>query len=71
MEQLPVEKSPNADNFALIWGAERIAEELGLKPRQAFYMLENGQLPARKVGGRWVAERAKLRAFFLAEEEAA
>ena len=63
--------SPKDDSFALIWGADRIAQELGLKPRQAFYMLENGKLPARKVGGRWVAERARLRAFFVGEGEAA
>jgi len=28
-------------------------------------MLKTGQLPAKKVGGRWVVERGKLIAFFM------
>ncbi|WP_292500199.1 hypothetical protein [Mesorhizobium sp.] len=39
------------------------------KPRQAFHLLESGLLPARKVGNQWVAERGKLRAFFLGDRE--
>ena len=51
----------------LVWGAEAIANELGVGIRRAFYLLERGALPARKVQGRWVVERSKLRAFFLEE----
>lgn len=49
----------------LVWGAAEIGKEINRKPRQTFYMLESGLLPARKVGNQWVAERGKLRAFFL------
>lgn len=56
----------------LLWGAEAIASEIGVSARRAFYLLETGSLPAKKVRGRWVAERGKLRDFFLKElEEAA
>lgn len=51
----------------LIWGAAAIADELGVDRRKAFYLLEKGSLPAKKVQGRWVVERGKLRAFFLEE----
>ncbi|PBB86628.1 hypothetical protein [Mesorhizobium sp. WSM3876] len=55
----------------LVWGAADIGKEINRKPRQAFHMLESGLLPARKVGNQWVAERGKLRAFFLGDEEKA
>jgi len=51
----------------LVWGAEAIAAELGVGIRRAFYLLEKGSLPAKKVQGRWVVERGKLRAFFIEE----
>lgn len=62
--------TPLKDEFALLWGAEQIAEAIGIKPRQAFRLLENGNLPARKIGGRWVADSGKLRAFILDEAHA-
>jgi hypothetical protein len=49
----------------LIWGGEEIAKVIGRTPRVAFALLEKGVLPAKKVGGRWVAERSKLIAFFM------
>lgn len=49
----------------LIWGAEAIAKFIGRSTRATFYMLDNDELPAKKVGGRWVAERSKLVAFFM------
>lgn len=55
----------------LVWGAAEIGKEIKRKPRQTFHMLEKGLLPARKVGNQWVAERGKLRAFFLEGEQAA
>ncbi len=48
----------------LIWGATAIAREINVTPRQAFYMLESGHLPARKVGARWCASRQALRRHF-------
>ncbi|WP_411755828.1 DNA-binding protein [Sinorhizobium meliloti] len=49
----------------LLWEVEEIAKVIGRTPRQTFHMLKTGQLPAKKVGGRWVAERGKLISFFL------
>ena len=52
------------DGLDLAWGASEIAEAIGTSQRRAFDLLEKGRIPARKVGGRWVADRAELRAFF-------
>lgn len=45
----------------LIWGARAIAQEIGRGERQMFYMLERGELDAKKVCGRWVSTKSKLR----------
>lgn len=51
--------------LGLVWGAAAIARELNLKnERQAFYILESGLLPAKKVGRQWVTSRDTLRAYF-------
>ncbi|WAJ30970.1 DNA-binding protein [Antarcticirhabdus aurantiaca] len=55
------------NSLDLIWGAAAIGEVIGRTPRVAFHMLENGELPGRKVGGRWVIERAKLIAVFTGD----
>lgn len=63
---VPVER-PSASKeqlLELIWGAERIAAELNVTKRRAFYLLELGEIPARKVGGRWCVSRAALRRHF-------
>ncbi len=52
-------------SMELIWGAEEISKLIGRSTRATFHMLDNGELPAKKVGGRWVAERSKLIAFFM------
>ncbi|MBD8555527.1 DNA-binding protein [Rhizobium sp. CFBP 8762] len=49
----------------LIWGGAEIAKIIGRTQRVTFSLLEKGELPAKKVGGRWVAERGKLIAFFM------
>ncbi len=54
-----------ATGLDLVWGASAIAKLIGRSDRQAFHMLEKGELPGRKVGGRWVIERSKLVAFFM------
>jgi hypothetical protein len=54
----------------LIWGCTAIAKEIERTPRQTFYLLESGALPARKIGNRWVAERGKLHALFLKDDAA-
>jgi hypothetical protein len=48
----------------LIWGAEAIAETLNQKLRPIYYQLENGLIPAGKVGEKWVASRSALREHF-------
>ncbi|KKB12385.1 hypothetical protein VE25_07485 [Devosia geojensis] len=52
------------ERLDLIWGATAIAAALNRTRRQTFHMLENGELPAKKVGGRWVASRKKLEELF-------
>ncbi len=49
----------------LLWGATEIAKAIQATPRKTFELLERGDIPARKVRGRWVASRAQLQAFFL------
>ena len=49
----------------LVWEVDEIARLIGRSHRQTNHMLAKGELPAKKVGGRWVASRAKLIAFFM------
>ena len=56
---------PLADD--LVWEVAGIAAEIGKNARQTHYLLENGALPARKIGGRWCTSRSALRAFFAAK----
>ncbi|MGC2410862.1 MAG: DNA-binding protein [Methyloceanibacter sp.] len=44
----------------LIWTGSEIAKVLNLTERQCWYLLERGALPARKIGGKWVASRRAL-----------
>lgn len=55
----------NAEALDLLWGAEEIAKVIGRSGRATFDMLDKGQLPAKKVNGRWVIPRSKLIAFFM------
>lgn len=52
----------------IVWEAAGIGEVIGRTPRQVVHMLNMGLLPAKKVGGRWVASRKKLIAFLMDEE---
>ncbi len=61
--------SERNENIELVWGCSAIAKIIKRSSRATFYLLENGQLPAKKVGGRWVAERNKLLSFFLEPAE--
>lgn len=54
-----------AEKIDLVWGAEDIAKVIGRSARVTFHLLTTGAIPAKKVGGRWVAERGKLLSFFL------
>ena len=55
------------ENIDLVWGATEIAKVIGRSARSTFHMLERGDLPARKVGSRWVADRTRLKTFFTQE----
>ncbi len=63
------QESEAIESLDLIWGAEAIGQEVNLTERQAFYALENGYLPATKVGKQWVSARSVLRAKFLKSAE--
>lgn len=58
-------ENEHAKTIDLIWGADEIGKIIGRSPRVTFHLLTTGALPAKKVGGRWVAERGKLLSFFL------
>jgi hypothetical protein len=60
-----------ADSDTPVWGAAEIGAVIGKPERAVFHLLENGLLPARKVGGRWVASRKKLLAVVMGDETAA
>jgi hypothetical protein len=57
-EASPSRNKPDTD---ILWGAGPIGKEIGCNRRQAFHLLETGRLPAKKIGGKWVASRAVLR----------
>jgi hypothetical protein len=46
-----------------VWGAEKIGEILDTSPRQTFYLLEKGLVPARKIGNRWQSTEKELEDF--------
>jgi hypothetical protein len=52
----------------ILWGATAIALQIGRTDRQTYYMLEKGELPARKVCGTWVASKTKLRTHLSGEQ---
>jgi hypothetical protein len=45
----------------LVRGAKSIGAEIGVGPRKAYHLLENGLLPASKESGKWIASREALR----------
>lgn len=54
-----------ASPLDLVWEVAAISKLIGRNERQTFHLLNTGALPAKKVGGRWVAERSRLINFFL------
>ena len=62
------EMTKSAESFGsldLIWGAEDIAKAIGRSTRATFEMLQKGEIPAKRVSGRWVIARSELVAFFV------
>lgn len=60
----PLASPSDRNSLDLVWGAEAIGDLLGITTRRAFHLLGQNAIPARKIGGRWVAARARLREFF-------
>jgi hypothetical protein len=58
------ENAPETLGDDLLWGAQAFADELRVNVRKAFYLLENGRIPAQKIGGLWVGSRRALRERF-------
>jgi hypothetical protein len=50
------------DSSQFLWGAQAIADFIERKRRDAYHLLENNLIPAKKVGSQWVAHRDTLRA---------
>jgi hypothetical protein len=49
------------NSHPLAWGVNAIAHVIGRTPRQTHHILTKGQIKsARKVGGKWVANREAL-----------
>jgi hypothetical protein len=44
----------------ILWGVDAIASAINRPVRATYHILEGGHLPAKKVGGRWVANRQSL-----------
>lgn len=45
------------DLDAPIWGAAAIAKEIKRPVRATFHLLEGGEIPAKKIKGRWVSSK--------------
>jgi len=58
----------SSNNHDLIWGAEAIGREINANRRRTFYLLQQGLIPAQKIGESWVASRQALRRRLLGED---
>ncbi|WP_338722389.1 DNA-binding protein [Devosia sp. XK-2] len=58
-----------AQPLDVLWGAQAIAEVINRTERQTKHMLSKGELPGKKVGGRWCASRSRLKAYFEGEAD--
>ena len=47
-------------NNDFLHGAKNIANFLEVPIRRAYYMLENGQIPAARIGDKWSARKSRL-----------
>jgi hypothetical protein len=55
----------NDKQLRAVWGADAISKILGVPLRKAFYLLESGLVPARKVGKVWMSTEGELEDFLL------
>jgi hypothetical protein len=54
----------------VVWEVAEIAKIIGRTERQTFHLLAIGELPAKKIGGRWVASKKKLMDALIGEDAA-
>ena len=60
-EKLYPAQQEDFNSHPLVWGVEEIGRVIGRTARQTFHLLAKGQIKsARKVGGKWVANREAL-----------
>ncbi len=52
----------------LAWGVGEISGAIGRDERATYHLLSKGELPARKIGGRWCASRRRLIAHLTGAE---
>ena len=55
----------------VVWGAPAIGRVIRKNPRQTYYLLENGLIPARQIGSQWVASRSRLLRAITGDDESA
>ena len=55
--------SPKKPPGDLCWGVAAISDVIERSERATYWLLERGELPARKVGAKWCASRSRLIAY--------
>lgn len=55
---------PDNPTLDLIWSCAAIGAFLGITEGQAKHGLSKGEIPGRKVLGKWVSSREELQRFF-------
>jgi hypothetical protein len=58
----PIPSQVDADESDFLWGARNIGAFINKGPRETYHGLENGWIPAKKVGDLWVSTKSALRA---------
>jgi len=66
-----VRPSAPAEGLDLVWGCRAIARRIGKSERKTYYLLENGLIPARKIGREWFTTETALHQHFAVCAEAA
>ena len=66
-EAAVVQDKSESESLDLIWGAKNIATAINRTERETFHLLKKEKFPAKKVLGRWLSSREKLREYFLNE----
>ena len=66
------DEAVSADNpDEVLWGATKIGAYINCNSVKAFYLLQKGLIPGRKIGDIWVSTKSELRAAVLGKQVAA